>query len=185
LDRSYIKTFTVSAANTDTEYTLTIPGDTTGTWLTDTSLGVIVTFTLACGSTFQGTDSSWQSGNLLGTSSVTNGMGTGGNVFELYDVGLHLDPDATGVAPKWQTPDYASELAACQRYWESMRFLITVEANKNQSPFEVIKRVTPTLSLSLENGSGGSVSTSDARLVYQNVANSQASHSTVIGNARM
>ena len=32
------------------------------------------------------------------------------NAFELFDVGLYLDPEATGVAPKWEMPDEAEEL---------------------------------------------------------------------------
>ena len=57
-------------------------------------------------------------GTCFGTASNTNGMATGGAVFELFDVGLYLDPNATGVPPPWQMPDEAQELAACQRYWE-------------------------------------------------------------------
>lgn len=117
-DRTYVALFTVSAANTDTEYTLVIPGDTTGTWLTDTGTGMHVGITVACGSTFQGT-TGWQAGNILGTSAVTNGMGTTSNVFELYDVGLYLDPQNSGVAPRWQMPDYGQEHESCRRYWQA------------------------------------------------------------------
>ena len=42
---------------------------------------------------------------------------TTGNVFELFDVGLYLDPHNTGIAPPWQMPDEAEELRACQRYY--------------------------------------------------------------------
>ena len=41
---------------------------------------------------------------------MTNGMAGAGNVFELFDVGLYLDPDNTGLPPKWQMPDEAEEL---------------------------------------------------------------------------
>jgi hypothetical protein len=47
-------------------------------------------------------------------------MATAGNVFELWDVGFYLDPNNTGLPPPWVTPDYASELAACQRYWRTI-----------------------------------------------------------------
>ena len=40
-------------------------------------------------------------------------MGTVGNVFELFDVSL----TEGSVAPPFQVPDYASELALCQRYY--------------------------------------------------------------------
>jgi hypothetical protein len=116
--RSYIANFTVSAgqANTDTEQTLVIPGDTSGTWPTDTSAGLLLRICMASGTTFQGA-AGWQAGNVFATSATSNGMASTSNVYELFDVGLYLDPLATGVAPRWEMPDEAQELAACQRYF--------------------------------------------------------------------
>jgi hypothetical protein len=110
LNRSYVALFTISApqANTDTEQELAIPGDTSGTWLTDTGIGITVDIVLACGSTFQGA-TGWQAGNILGTSGVSNGMGTISSVFEVFDVGLYADPDSTGTAPEWELPSYRTE----------------------------------------------------------------------------
>lgn len=98
-NRSFVALFTITAgqANTDTVQNIAITGDTTGTWLTaDGVIGITLDIVLACGSTFQGV-AGWQAGNILGTSGVSNGMGTISAVFELFDVGLKLDPDATGV----------------------------------------------------------------------------------------
>lgn len=118
-NRSYVALFTISAgqANTDTVQTVVIPGDTTGTWLTaDGVIGITLDIVLAAGSTFQGA-AGWQAGNILATSAISNGMGTGSAVFELFDVGLRLDPDATGVYGQYEVgevdPVYRSE-----RYWE-------------------------------------------------------------------
>lgn len=117
--RSYVALFTISAgqANTDTEQTVIIAGDTSGTWLKDTGIGITLDIVLACGSTFQGA-TGWQAGNIMGTSGVSNGMATVSDVFEIFDVGLYADPDATGVAPPWEMPGYAETLRKCQRYWE-------------------------------------------------------------------
>ena len=119
-NRSYIANFTISAgqANTDTEQLFVIPGDTTGTWLTDTGVGIYVNITLATGTTFHGV-AGWQAGNVFGTASNTNGMAAAGAVFELFDCGLYLDDQVTGLPPKWQMPDEAEELQACQRYWQT------------------------------------------------------------------
>lgn len=116
--RAYVAQFTISAgqANTDTIQTLIIPGDTTGTWTTDTNAGAYVHFCLAAGSTFQGV-AGWQAGNILARSTNTNGLTPVNNVFEIFDVGWHLDPLATGALPTWASPDEAAELTACQRYW--------------------------------------------------------------------
>jgi len=98
-NRSFVALFTITApqANTDTAQTIAITGDTSGTWLTaDGVIGITLDIVLAAGSTFQGT-TGWQAGLIYGTSAISNGMATGAAVFELFDVGLKLDPDATGV----------------------------------------------------------------------------------------
>jgi len=114
-NRSFVALFTIAGgqANTDTVQNIAIPGDVTGTWLTsDGVIGITLDIVLACGSTFQGA-TGWQAGNILGTSAVSNGMGTGSAVFELFDVGLKLDPDATGVYGQYEVgevdPVYRSE----------------------------------------------------------------------------
>jgi hypothetical protein len=119
LNRTYLANFTIAAgqANTDTTQTLVIPGDTTGAWLTDTGVGIYLNIVLATGSTYQGV-AGWQAGLSFGTPSNSNGMATAGNVFELFDVGLYLDRNNTGLPPPWQMPDEAAELIACQRYWQ-------------------------------------------------------------------
>jgi hypothetical protein len=117
--RSYIALFTITAgqANVDTEQILVIPGDMTGTWLNDNGAGFRLIVTVATGSTRQGS-LGWNAGDLIATSAISNGLATTGNIFELFDVGLYLDPLATGVPPAWQMPDEAQELTACQRYWQ-------------------------------------------------------------------
>lgn len=98
-NRSYVALFTISGgeANTDVVREFAIPGDTTGTWLNgDGVIGITRDIVLAAGSTFQGA-AGWQGGKILGTSGISNGMGTGGAVFEFFDEGFKADPDATGV----------------------------------------------------------------------------------------
>jgi hypothetical protein len=116
--RSYIASFTISAgqANTDTTQTFVIPGDTIGAWPTGAVRSLVLVVLIACGSSRQGV-AGWQAGDVTTLAGTTNGLATAGNVFELFDVGLYLDPNATGVPPPWQMPDEAQELAACQRYW--------------------------------------------------------------------
>jgi hypothetical protein len=119
-NRSYAAPFTVPL-NVWTTITLRIPGDTTGTWLTDTSAGVILNIVPAMGSTYVGVDG-WQAGAKFASPSATNGFSIN-NLVGIRAVGLYMDPQNTGVPPRWTMPDEAQELAACQRYWQ------TVEAN--------------------------------------------------------
>lgn len=117
-NRSFVALFTIGAgdANTETVQEIAIPGDTTGTWLTaDGVIGITLDIVLACGSTFQGS-AGWQSGNILGTSTVSNGMAVQGAVFELFDVGLKLDPDATGVYGQYEVGE-VDAVYRNERYW--------------------------------------------------------------------
>lgn len=157
LDRSYIALFTITGgqANTDTEQIIVIPGDTTGTWLSDTGVGIRLMITLACGSTYQGA-AGWQAGSIFGTSAVSNGMGTGGAVFELFDVGLYLDPLLTGIPPRWELPDYAEELLACQRYFEGVTGVY--HANVwGAAYYKATKRVVPSITFSVAPAGGSGV----------------------------
>lgn len=174
-NRSYVALFSPAAANTDEIITISIPGDTSGTWLTDTGIGLDVAVVLACGSTFRGS-TGWQSGNILGTSLVSNGMGTGSAVFELGEFGLYLDPDGTGIAPAWELPSPSAELAICMRYWERT---VVVHNNSPATTYSAVswkvqKRALPTLTVTQINGAGPPVMSPDVGggldLVYQATA---------------
>jgi hypothetical protein len=146
-NRSYVANFTITAgqANTDTEQVFVIPGDITGTWPTDTSKALDLRVTIASGSTTIGV-AGWQAGNFIATSSNTNGLATAGNTFELFDVGLYLDPQATGAAPPWQMPDEAQELRACQRYYlKSANQIIDTSALMQSFTLPAPMRVSPTI----------------------------------------
>lgn len=117
VDASYVKEFTITAgqANTDTIQTMAIPAPTIGTWPVS-GLGAYFGIHVACGTTFQGV-AGWQTGDKRGTATQSNGAATVNNTFEFGDVGLYADPNASGIAPVYEVPDYAEELAACQRYF--------------------------------------------------------------------
>jgi hypothetical protein len=119
-NRSWLGTITVAPAEVGVAVTkqLTIPGDTAGTWLKDTGIGMRVTVCLASGTTFQGVPG-WQTGSFIATSAQTNFMANTSATFDLFDVGLYVDQNASGVFPTWELPDFAAELLAAQRYWES------------------------------------------------------------------
>ena len=61
--RSYPFTYTINAANTFEQKTITIAGDTSGTWLTTNGVGLQVFFSLGSGPTYSGTAGSWSTNN--------------------------------------------------------------------------------------------------------------------------
>lgn len=114
-NRAYISEFVISGgeANTDVRKSVTIPGDTSGIWAKDNTLGMFIAWTLTTGSTYQTTAGIWQAGNYLGTSSTSNFSGIVSNTFELFDV-IACEG---AVAPAFVLPDYHEELIRCQRYF--------------------------------------------------------------------
>ncbi len=76
-NRSYPFTYTISSANTWTTISLTIAGDTTGTWLTTNGIGINVLFSLGTGATYSGgTANAWNAGNYNTPSGTVSVVGT-------------------------------------------------------------------------------------------------------------
>jgi len=114
-DRFYIATYTISAANTWEQKTITLVGDTSGTWLTDNSTGIEIRFGMAIGSSFtSSTIGSWAAGNSFGATTASNNwIGTNGATF--YITGVQLE--AGTVAEQFERIDYGRQLIQCQRYY--------------------------------------------------------------------
>ena len=112
-DRSYPFTFTVSSANTWTSISVTIAGDTSGTWVTDNGIGIRFTFGLGMGSSFSGTAGSWASANYISATGATSVVGTNGATFYITGVQLEVGSSVTG----YEYRLYNQELSACQRYY--------------------------------------------------------------------
>lgn len=110
--RSYPFTYSIASANTWTYITITIPGDTTGTWLTTNGIGIMVSFGLGVGSTYSGTAGSWSGGAYNSATGATSVIGTNGATF--YITGVQLEKGS--VATPFENRQYGTELALCQRY---------------------------------------------------------------------
>jgi hypothetical protein len=80
-NRGYVTNVTINSAATWEYKTVTIPGDTTGTWDKTIGVGVRIIFGFGCGSANQGSPvNSWLSAMPLGTSSTTNFMASTNNI---------------------------------------------------------------------------------------------------------
>jgi hypothetical protein len=150
--RSYPFSYTITAANTWEKETITIAGDTSGTWLTTNGAGILVNFGLGSGATFSGTAGAWAAGNFVQPTGSTSVVGTNGATF--YITGVQLEKGST--ATSFDYRPYGTELSLCQRYlpsWSTggttaspfgiVRVASTTTANSHL-PYPVTPRVVPT-----------------------------------------
>ena len=114
-DRSYPFAYTISVANTWEYKTVTIPGDTSGTWDTDNTAGMIITFGMGTGSTYEGTADAWQAGNKFQPTSTVANIGTISN----WNVtGVQLEANTT--ATPFENLQYGQQYTLCQRYYQTL-----------------------------------------------------------------
>jgi hypothetical protein len=146
--RSYPLSYTISSANTFEYKTITIAGDTTGTWDTNNSGGLCLNFDLGMGSDLLGTAGAWAGVNYRGATGDVKLSETSGATFYITGVQLEVGTQATS----FEYRQYQQELSLCQRYYETMGFGLLGIANSStgiwaQMLFKVQKRATPTVGL--------------------------------------
>ena len=114
-NRSYPFSYTISAANTWEQKTITVTGDTTGTWTGATNgVGVQLYFSLGAGSTYSGTANTWAAADYRQPTGSTSIVGTNGATWYITGVQLEIGSTAT----PFERRLYNQELANCQRYFE-------------------------------------------------------------------
>lgn len=111
--RCYPFSYTISSANTWEQKTITIAGETTGTWNTTTGNGLQIIFSLGIGSTYSGTANAWTTSTIETVTGATSVVGTNGATF--YITGVQLEKGST--ATSFDYRPYGTELALCQRYF--------------------------------------------------------------------
>jgi len=156
-NRSYPFTYSIPAANTWTTISITIAGDTTGTWNTTNQRGIAVIFGLGVGSTNSGTAGAWAAANYQSATGATSVVGTNGATF--YITGVQLEVGST--ATSFDYRPYGTELQLCQRYYykwlndtASERYVANIQAYSTTAAygklldFPVPMRAVPTCSRS-------------------------------------
>jgi hypothetical protein len=115
-NRSYPFTYSISVADTWEKKTVTIPGDTSGTWLTTTGIGITVNFDLGTGVDNTGTANAWVGAGNVGADSTVQLVNTLNATW--YVTGVQLETGS--VATPFERRPYGTELMLCQRYCQKL-----------------------------------------------------------------
>jgi len=135
-DRIYPFTYTISSANTWTQASVTIAGDTSGTWVGSTNgIGVQVQFSIGTGSSASGTAGAWTATNFDSATGAVSVVGTASATF--YITGVQLEKGST--ATSFDYRPYGTEFALCQRYYFALN---TANVGSNGSYFTGVNRGT-------------------------------------------
>jgi hypothetical protein len=154
-NRGYPFSFTISAANTWEQKTVTVPGDTTGTWVGATNgVGVRVLFNLGCGATRSNTAGAWAAGDFRAPTGAVSVVGTSGATF--YITGVQLEKGS--VATEFERRPYGTELALCERYYQIISELggngqaASIASTQITWQYRTYMRATPTVTFTSFRG---------------------------------
>ena len=114
--RSYPFSYSIPVANTWTTISITIAGDTTGTWLTTNGIGIQINFSMGAGASSSGTAGAWAGAMYFSATGATSVVGTNGATFYLTGVQLEVGSTATS----FEYRPYGTELMLCQRYYQQL-----------------------------------------------------------------
>ncbi len=159
-NRAYSFSYTINSANTWEYKTITIPGDTTGTWVGATNgIGLRLSFAMAAGSARGSTAGSWGAFVGIGVSGQTNLMATNAATWQVTGVQLEKGTTATN----FDVLPYGTELALCQRYFQYSRYYFeyAMGAVGNLSgpvvTFSQVMRASPTFTVLSSVGANNTV----------------------------
>lgn len=149
--RIYIFQYTINAASTWEQKTVTVPLLTSGTWATNNTAGMRAFFSLGAGSSYVNTANTWLTSYAQQASGNINVLNTASATWQITGVQLEAGTNASA----FERIDYGRQLIQCQRYFSiglpsgtdinwpvvrdattSFQFVVTVP---------VVMRATPTL----------------------------------------
>lgn len=165
-NRGYTAEYTINASNTWEKKTITVAGDTAGTWLTTNGTGLKIWFVLMAGSSQQTTANTWNAGSgTIATSNQVNFMSSTSNAWYLTGVQLEVGSNAT----PFERRQYGTELMLCQRYYfkqtsATLRVYLDSTISNDRwfsFSFPSTMRATPTLTATVSSGTFSDYGTSN------------------------
>lgn len=115
-NRSYPFSYAISSANTWEYKTVTIAGDTTGTWLKTNGKGAVLWFSVGAGSNNKGTAGAWAAASYASVTGAVDVVGTSGATWYITGVQLEVGSQATS----FEHRSYGEEIILCYRYYQQI-----------------------------------------------------------------
>jgi hypothetical protein len=149
INRSFVFTYTINAANTWEQKTVTVVGETTGTWQATTGQGLRVAFDLGTGTDrLTSTTNAWQNADNRGATGAVQLSNTTGATWFVTGVQLEVGT----VATSFDFRSYGTELQLCQRYYCELGRQIVGRAESGTittmvAGFPVKMRANPTVTV--------------------------------------
>jgi len=159
--RGYVYTYNVNSANTWEKKTITIAGDTSGTWNTSTGIGIAVVFALGCGPDLSDTANTWYGANKISATGAVELIGTLNATWQITGVQLEVGEGASD----FEFLPYDVQLARCYRYCqvytaESIGLILNAYYPTNSVWLKTTMRATPTLTNGSFPSGGGTAAIS-------------------------
>jgi hypothetical protein len=129
-NRAYPFTYTISSADTWERKSITVAGDTTGTWATDNTTGLQVAWGLGVGTANSGSAGAWESADRNSATGATTGFLTTANA-TWYLTGVQLEIGQNSTAFEHEPFDVT--LRKCQRFYAHTYGYGNAIASFNQS----------------------------------------------------
>jgi hypothetical protein len=158
--------YTINSANTWEYKTITITGDTSGTWQTTTSTGLCILWSLGVGTGLKGTAGTWSGSSFYAPTSSVNLISTLNAT--LYITGVQLEAGSQASGFEFLPVDV--NLIRCQRYFSKSAtntgltgcgVMTCVTFNQTElfgyCPWPVTMRATPTVTIFDNAGNSGAV----------------------------
>ena len=188
-NRSYPFSYSIPVANTWTAISVTIAGDTSGTWLKTNTTGLQLGFSLGSGSTYSGTAGAWAGTAYTSATGATSVVGTSGATF--YITGVQLEKGST--ATSFDYRPYGTEFQLCQRYFykpinnDESYVGICFSTSQVNCPIAlpITMRSTPTITLATAGQSATNITFLGTSGGYPAVTGSHAAGSITVNGFRL
>ena len=178
-DRAQAFTYTISSANTWERKTVTISGDTSGTWLATTGIGLSVSFDLGAATNRQQSAGAWTASGSVAATGASQVIANNGATWQITGVQLEVGEQAT----PFEHRSFAEELALCHRYFHRAN-TVSVAATVGAGVWYATNQVLGDYRFPrMRSTPSASVPATNSLKMYKSGAAIQANTSTPIDNA--